>query len=349
VAFIRPTVLELIDRIQGDFVSRLNLSVPILRRSMIFIVSRVIAGAAHLLHGHVDYLSKQLFPDTSDEEYLLRQAGIYGLTRVPAEYATGNVEVTGEDDAIIPAGTILIHADGAEYITDAEATIVGGVATVAVTASVAGEDGNRDVDVSLSFQSPVSGVDSVAVVGIDGLSNGSDQEEIEALRSRLEERIQNPPHGGSAADYEAWAREVAGVTRAWCYPLESGPGTVTVRFVRDGDADIIPGVDEIAAVQTYIDGLSPATAVVSVEAPVPVELDFSISVVPDNSTVRSAVELELEDLLRASGPGSTILVSRIRTAIGTATGVTDYTLISPSTDVVHASDEIAVIGDFTWL
>jgi uncharacterized phage protein gp47/JayE len=81
------------------------------------------------------------------------------------------------------------------------------------------------------------------------VADGSDEESTDELRARLLARLQNPPHGGNATDYEAWAKEVSGVTRAWSYPLELGAGTVTVRFVRDDDASPIPDAGEVAAVQ----------------------------------------------------------------------------------------------------
>ena len=45
-------------------------------------------------------------------------------------------------------------------------------------------------------------------------------------------RIQNPPMGGSEADYVRWAMAVPGVTRAWA-AVEQGIGTMTVRFLMD--------------------------------------------------------------------------------------------------------------------
>jgi len=42
-----------------------------------------------------------------------------------------------------------------------------------------------------------------------------------------------PPQGGSTSDYEDWALEVAGVTRAWITGNGMGPGTVVVYFMMD--------------------------------------------------------------------------------------------------------------------
>jgi uncharacterized phage protein gp47/JayE len=408
MAFERPTLSELIDRIQEDFVSRLTLAGAVLRRSVVYVLSRVIAGAAHMLHGHLDYLSRQLFPDQSDEVYLLRQGGLFGIDRNSPEFATGNVIFWGTNGTAIPISTVLVRSDAATFEVDAEVTIatltawagataytVGqlrrnggiiyqcitagtsagsggptgtdaditdntvhwshiatGTAAVigAVTATEADEDGNCDSGTSLTFESPVASVNSTCTVDYDGLSGGTDEEDIEDYRERVIERMRSAPHGGSSADYVAWAKEVSGVTRAWVYPQELGVGTVTVRFVRDDDDDLIPSAGEVTTVQDYIDELRPVTADVTVAAPVSVALDFEIELTPDTSDIRAAVEAELEDFLaRVAEPGEDLLLSQISTAIGNAEGVVDFVLTDPAADVTHSTGQLATMGTVTWL
>lgn len=410
MAFQRPTLIELVDRIQSDLSTRLTLVGAVLRRSVVHVLARVLAAAAHLLHGHLEFLSKQLFPDTSEVEYLERHAGLYGLTRVPATFAAGTLVVWGTNTTVIPIATVLQRSDGAQYDTDAEVTIAtltawapttaytvgalrsnggniylctvagtsagsggpsgtgtaivdntvtwrfiaAGSAAVlaAVTALVAGEDGSADLGVSLSFVSPIAGANATATVSTGGLASGADAESDNALRARLIARLQQPPHGGAAADYIAWAKEIAGVTRAWVFQQELGAGTVTVRFVRDEDgtgAAIIPSAGEVTAVQDYITARRPVTAAVTVVAPTAVARDFTIHVVPDTAATRAAVQAELEDYLRrAAEPGGSLLISQIRVAVGVAAGVTDFTVTSPAADVSHTTGQIAVMGTITW-
>ena len=180
-------------------------------------------------------------------------------------------------------------------------------------------------------------------------ANGNDAETDESLRSRFLSRIQNPPQGGSKSDYEKWAREVAGVTRAWCSPQELGPGTVTLRFVRDGDLSIFPDSAAVAMVQAYIDVLRPVTASVSVVAPIANPLNFTLSVTPNTLAVQNAVTAELQGLLnREAVPGGTILLAHIRTAIGVAAGETNYILTSPSADVVNSTGYMTTLGTLAW-
>lgn len=183
------------------------------------------------------------------------------------------------------------------------------------------------------------------------LSGGADVESDEDLRSRFLSRLRQPPHGGADYDYVSWALEVPGVTRAWCYPHELGLGTVTVRFVRDADASIIPDAGEVAAVQDYLDARRPVTAQLTVVAPVAVPLNFTLTgLVPSTSTVRAAVEAELQDLIfREAVPGGTILISHLRAAISAAAGEEDHVLTSPAANVTHAAGEMATMGTVTWV
>lgn len=351
--FARPTLQELIDRIQSDLTTRLTLAGVVLRRSVVYVLARVQAAAAHLLHGHLEFLAKQLFPDTSEVEFLERHAGIFGLARLAATYATGTITVSGSNGTVIPAGTELQRADGVTYTVNVLVTIAGGVATPTVTAALAGAAGNAAVGVLLTLASPISGANAQAPVAAGGLLGGADTETDDALRARLLTRLSEPPHGGNAADYITWAKEVAGVTRAWVYAQELGAGTVTVRFVRDGDgtgAAIIPDAGEVAAVQSYIDARRPVTASVTVVAPIADALPFTIHLVPDNANTRAAVQAELADLLdRDSSPGSTTLLSQIRVAVGLAAGVTDFAVTAPAADVTHLTGHMATMGAITWI
>ena len=349
MAFNRPTLPDLITRIQEDFISRLSLEGALLRRSLVAVMARVWAGAAHMMHGHLEYLSRQVFPDQADAEFLERHAALYGITRTPATFAAGNVNFSGTNGSVIPAGTVLQRSDGIQYQTDAEAMIAAGTATAAVTAATAGSDGNADPGVSLAIVSPIAGVNSSATVADGGLTGGVDTEDDDGLRTRLLERLQEPPQGGSEADYIAWAKEVSGVTRVWVYPQELGIGTVVVRFMRDNDPDPIPDGTAVAAVQAYIDERRPITADVTVVAPIAAELDLTITLTPDTQEVRAAVEAELEAMLaRDAEPGGIILLSRIQTAIGIAAGVQNFVLHSPTQDIQYSTGHIPVLGTITW-
>lgn len=352
--FDRPPLPQLITRIQTDQESRLGGTDPRLRRSVLGRLARTEAGVVHGLHGHIDWAALQIIPDTAESEILARHAAWWGVTRKAASAAIGSVIAIGADGSIIPAGSVLQRSDGVEYTTDAEATIAGGTATVAVTGETGGQDTNGVAGVALTFVSPVAGVQSRATVDGGGLTGGADIEDDESLRDRFQARVQEPPQGGSLADYERWGLEVAGVTRVWPKPQWLGKGTVGVFFVRDDDVDLIPDAAEVQAVQDYIDGLRPVGMDVTVIAPVGVPVAMTISLNPNTAAVQAAVSVELADLIRREaevedGVGSgTILISHIKEAISLATGETDHALVIPAANVTFGPGEIGTLGVLTF-
>lgn len=349
MSFQRPTLPELLERADQDFTSRLPDADSRLRRSALGAIGRVHAGAVHGLYGFLADNALQGLPDTATGDVLLRWAATFGVETKAAEPATGEIEVTGADGVEVDAGVMLQRLDGAEYVTTDSAIITAGTATVPVEAVTPGEGGEAEAGVKMTFVSPIAGVSAGAVVAVGGLTGGADAEDPEDLRARLLERLRQPPHGGNAADYVRWAKEVPGVTRAWVYPLKNGLGTVGVTFVMDGREDIIPEAGDVADVEDWIEERRPVTAEVDVYAPTPVDLDLTIHLVPDTPEGRLAIEANLRDMLaRDAEPGGTILISRIREAVSIAAGETDNTITTPSANVTHDADELAVLGDITW-
>lgn len=347
----RPTPQELIARAAADIESRLPGADARLRRSVLGVLAKQHALAMHLAYGNIDWLSRQVLPDTCDSSMLDRVAlWRAGLTRLPATFAAGSVTFTGNNGATIPAATELQRSDAVVFVTAADGVIAGGTVTVAVTAKVAGAAGNTAAASALSLISAISGVNTNGVVAAGGLVGGSDVESDTNFRPRVLERIQKLPQGGAPNDYVTWAKEVAGVTRAWSYPIEGGAGTVTVRFMTDDlTADGIPSAGLVSQVQAYINLLRPATANVTVAAPVAVPLNFTITPVPGTQAVKDAIQAELKDLIRREAqPGGILLISHIREAISLSAGEDNYVLATPTADVSLTVGQITTMGVITW-
>ena len=343
--FNRPTLADLKHRIQADFVSRLELKGGILRRSVVGVLSTVLAGCSHLWNGHLDWLSKQINTVTMDEDYLLREAPIYGIYRKAAVPASGYVSFSGTDGVVVPAGTQMKRAsDGAIYLTTSD-----GLDTVPIIAEEAGAAGNAEAGATLSLVTPIAGVVSSATVTAEGITGGSDIENVESLRARVIARKQQPPMGGNKSDYVAWALEVAGVTRAWAYKHWQGIGTVGVAFVRDNDTPILPSAVEVLAVKAHIEEKRPVTADVFVFAPIAKEINFTVAIFPNTVTVRSAVISEMEAFFRRDGtPGGTIYLSRVSEAISSALSEVHHKIIAPTENVTSDPAQLPMLGQVTF-
>lgn len=347
--FARPTLPELIDRVITDISGRVTgVQSAVLRRSLLGIIGRSEAGAVHMLYGFLEWAARQAIIDTAEKEYLERWAAIWKVFRKAADYSTGAALLTGAVGSTILAGTILQRQDGVQYRVLADGTFTGTTLQPTVVAVEAGAAGDTVAGTPLFLLSPVAGVQSTGAAATD-IDGGLNVETDPQLLGRLLQRIRQPPHGGAAADYELWALEVSGVTRVWVYPLQMGAGTVTVLFVCDGEANIIPTPAKVAEVQAYIDARCPVTAEVYVAAPVSDPLNMSVKILPNTAAVQAAVRAEVADLIvRDSKPGAPTLISRLREAVSIAAGEADNAIVAPAADVAHATGHMAVPGTITF-
>lgn len=348
MAFKRPSLPELMGRVDQDLLSRLPGSQAALAVRLTKALSTSEAGVAHGLYGYLQWLERQLFPETCDDDLLhLHSAGV--PRRQPAK-ATGPADFTGTDGAVIVAGTRL-QVDGREYATTEEVSIAAGAATAEVEAVEAGVAGDQLAATELRLVSPIPGVSGQALVGDAGILGGADLETFDSWRDRILLRRARVPRGGAEGDWEGWALEVPGVTRAWEDPLGMGAGTIVLRIMADDASDgPLPSQQLLDAVFDYITERKNVTAHLYVIAPTGVSFQPQLGVVPDTAEVRAAAETSLQDLVEREGePGGTLLISRVRAAISRAAGVEDYDLQWPTANVDYATGELPIWGGVQWL
>lgn len=349
MSFVRPTLSALIERIRGDLNTRLPGADSRLRHSVLDVLGRALAGLLSGLYGYLDYLARQLMPDTAEGAYLRRWASIWGVFPKAATAATATVTATGTNGSTIAVAQQLQRADGRLYAVTTLATIAAGTATVSIAAVDAGAGGAVEPGMILTFTGAIAGVAAQTTVAT-ALINGSDEELDPSLTARLLDRIQQPPQGGNAHDYQEWALAQAGVTRAWVYPGWTGPGTVGVTFVMDARPNIIPLAGDIAAVQTALDILRPVTADLLVFAPTAQPVDYQIVAVPNTAAVQTAIRAELADFhAREAEPGGILRLSRIDEAISLAEGETSHEVIAPAGDPVAGPAILLTLGNVTFL
>lgn len=347
--FERPSLKRIYERIAADMDAHIpGARLPL---SLLDYLARIYAGAVHGLYGYIDYLARQIFIDSADGASLDRHAGVWGLVRRPAQAARGQVRMTGATGATIPAGTLL-QAGGLEYETVAAAVLADGVGLVAVRAREAGPAHNLPQGAGLRLIAPLDGanIQAQAQTPIEG---GLDIEADDSLRARLLFLIRNKPHGGARHDYVFWSLDQSAhgvpVTRAWVFPNAMGLGTVTIRAVCDGRADIALTEAERGALVNYIETVRPVTVKeFYVLSPTLVPLNLTIRLNPSDTATWGAVEAELRDLLaREAAPGKTILISKIREAVSIAAGEHDNEVLAPSANIPHAANAMAVLGNIT--
>lgn len=342
MASIRPTLKEIHNRIHND--AQVLLDEEHLRRSDLAVFEAVIAGASHALYNAINYGRKQLFIDSCDTQYLERIAGIFGIVRKSAAKAAGKIQFKYAVSAVdAPIGTVVQTSSGYQYETTASPTAEG---IVPVRAVLAGEQYNIDKDTELTLPSPIAGVTGAVVV--EEILGGTDLETDDELRARVLARTQNPPRQGTKSDFIAWAKEVEGVSDAWCYPKEQGDGTVVIRIL--GPNKELPDETLLEKVKAYLISKASVLATIYVLAPIAQTFDFTLKITPDTLTNRNLAEQAIRKVFNdESIPGGKIYLSHISKALSDIASEDDHTILSPTTDIeAQDSSYLPTVGSISW-
>ena len=363
--FIRPTLTELktraIEDLRTQTVGQDGSNNSLARRAVLRVLAIISAGLTHLLYGFIAWVIKQMFITSADRTYLELQGAEFGVTVKYGTSASGACLVTGTATKVVPAGRELLNTvTGLKYTVDAAVTIpAGGTVSIDVTAKSVGEDYNEAINTVLKFVSPIIGVNTTVTV-TTAIASGEDEETEEQYRARVLRRKRQPPSGGADFDYEAWALEVAGVTRSWSFPQYQGLGTVGVAFVKDNDTDIFPDAAEREVVRLYIvehtdaaTGETVGVPVGAVPGTIMIELtaqsiNLAMDIYPNNGTVQSNIQSRLSDLFLAQGPGDTIRYSDLMSAISNAVGLEYFRLNTPADDLGISANRLPQLGVITY-
>jgi uncharacterized phage protein gp47/JayE len=349
-----PAPAEISDQLAGTLEQALGPLAPdgqVDARSpntLLGVLARTLGLAQWQLHLHLRTIADDLMPDTAGEEILPRHAAVWGVSRIPAAAAAGSATVAGTNGTVIPSGTALLGPADATYATTASATISGGTATLAVAADVAGTAGNADAGAILRLVSPIAGLSpQTATVAAGGLAGGLAEETLEAWRSRVLARIRARSKGGTATDYEQWARRAPNIGQVAVRQEWVGPGTVGLIFAMAGGT--APSAPDIARVEAEIAVDRPVTAQVFVVGATIVTRALTLQIQPDTTAVRAAITAAFAAFLaREPGIGGTISLSRLSEALSSAADEYAHRIVSPSADVVLTSAQLAVPGAITW-
>ena len=364
----RPTLTALRQQVQADINANLPGADALLRFSNLRVLGTVQAGLAHQHYGYLDWIALQATPYTATDEYLAAWGALKSVYQKGATQASGQVTFPASGSPTIPVGTPVSRSDGTGYQVTALVSSTATSITVQIQANadasgLTGAFGNSDAGTSFTLGQTIAGVTSTGTS--TQISGGADLETQSDFRTRVVAAYQAPAQGGAKSDYEQWALDVPGVTRAWCVPLVNGPGTVGVFVMLDvanaannGLPNGSNGVassekrDHAAAgdqltVANFIYPLRPVTALVYVLAPTLVPVNFTIQGV--RSTDQAAVSVALASLLQSTAqPGWVVDAQAIWAAISVAT-TSDFHIVSPSGDINLTTGQLPVLGTITWV
>lgn len=368
MSWTRPTLPELARRAEAELQvsTGINEADAALRRNLFTPIARAVAGLAHGLHGQQEWIAKQFSPITCDMDTLY---AVFVPIFLPdgakaAEAASGPLRIFGTSGSGIDQGRLWTRADGLEYTNPTGAVMPSaGYLDITVVCTTPGEAGSTEPGGALQLVNPVVGINGAGAVQEPGITGGADAEDDDSVRARVIAVRQAGGEVGRSIDWENWAKEVPGVTRAWCAPKLAGRGTVTVFFVRDDDDSIFPDTPECATVQTHLESTGTPWGEIYAVAPINKPIDFTIRISPNTPAVRAAALSALQNVIDLeAGPvardannatalplaGVTIPLSHLSAALSAAVGEYDHALILPAGDVVCAIGELATMGAATW-
>lgn len=189
--------------------------------------------------------------------------GRKGATAASGGVAPVTYSGAGPFPYTLSAGQVLVAPDGVTLFATT-ANVVwnsAGSQNASIDATTTGTAGNLSIGTVLSLVSPPASV-SNSVTLSTATSGAEDSESDSALLARILDRLQNPPKGGTAADYKAWAESQSGVTTAYVYPRRQGTGSVDVVITQAGTGKARGyngSTTTRDAVDTYIETVRPVT------------------------------------------------------------------------------------------
>lgn len=225
-------------------------------------------------------------------EYLEKKASEYGVIRKQGTYSEGQVVFTGEENAVIPKGSLVSTDTNLLFETTEESIIL--IATTEITVSI------KALEVGSKYNVLANTIKNipVSINGITGITNtaetlgGTDIETDEELLNRTLIQIQNPATSGNVMHYKLWSLEVNGVGDAKVFPLHNGPGTVMVMPVSSEkmslDANIIDNIinniEEKRPVGATVTVESPTEVLINTTAQIVIDSDFTLQQVTEEYT-----------------------------------------------------------------
>ena len=315
---------------------------------------RLYAVAAQIygLYVQAEWVDRQCFPQTAVGEFLDKHAQLRGLERRAATAATGAIRFSTDSaaatDLVIPAGTVCLTAGAVRFETTQEAVLAAGSTSVDVPAQAVepGTAGNAAAGAIRAM--------AVAPVGIGactnpaGFSGGTDEEDDEALRTRVLETYQRMPNGANAAFYQQGAMSFPQVAAATVIPRPRGVGSVDVVIATAAGT---PDQSLLAEVEDYFEARREIAVDVQVKAPEVESVTVTARIRPaagtDGEVVCQAVEEAVQSWFDGRLLGRDVLRAKLGDLIFSVDGVENYVLDAPAADVTVDSGTLPRLASVT--
>lgn len=257
-----------------------------------WIRGHVVGGVASGLYSDQRKIADDAFPQSARRDALDRHLFMYfNRTFNPATQGVGFARITGSIGSVVGVGLeFLYQPNGNTYQATSGFAMGATSALVPVLSVGSGQSQNLLEGAELLISSPPAGVNNTAFVADGPISDArNDETEAEAAQSILD-RVRNPLKGGTASDYEQWAKDAdPSVVSANVIRFPFGLGTVAVVIsagttdidaaLDNGDAIVLtPSESLLEKVQDYIDARRPVTDCVTTIGTQEISIDVTVRV-----------------------------------------------------------------------
>lgn len=317
---------------------------------------------AEMLEFHLVETLRIMFPMWAYDEWLDYHAKERGITRKPANAASGEILITGVPGTTIPAGfkfaaPATADSPAIEYQTTEKYTIgENGTVRVQITAVEPGIKGNVPANTVTLMMTPIKGITSVTNEA--AITGGTEVESDNELRNRIMEMdaASEASFVGNDGDYKRWAEEVPGVGTALVMPEWAGPGTVKVVVIdangQPANQAIITAVyNNIMTPDDRMQRKAPIGATVTVEAPTAKEINYSFTIElkagENQETVLERFKAQLRTYYVEAKKEGVVRYNRVSSILTNTEGVKDFTGLTMNggtVNIVLEEDEYPVTG-----
>ncbi len=312
---------------------------------------KVLAGEVFSLLHSVDWLRRQVFPQTAQGDYLTMHGQQRGIQRKAALTASGSLTFSRKNplayDLTIPLGTICSTEGGTalRFQTTQEAVLKAGYRSVKVAAKAveAGANSNAAVGTVKVMVTPPAGIESVA--NEEPFSGGVDGENDEQMRERLLQSYAQVSNGTNAEFYRSFAMQYDGVESVCVVPRENGAGTVSVYLAARGGT---PSEELIQRIQTDLNALREINVDVQVKAATKKSVRLACYLKPTADytfeEIKPICQQALDNYYASLSVGESVFLTHVGKMFLETGVVENYKFYSVSSDTAIAKTEIAVAG-----
>lgn len=344
------------EKVLEDILSRAPDGIDLRQGSIFYDAVAGIAFKIAKYYADLEQVFTLVFLPTAIGDYLTLRAEEHGIYRQPASPARYRATFTG---TVPELGTRFFVNGQYFYLAEDDEN---GIYLEAETAGIAAND--IPVGTAVVPVDTISGLTAASIS--EEIEPGSDEEDDDSLRRRVQEKIAGPAENGNMQHYKTWCEGVAGVGRARIIPLWAGENTVKGILV---DTDGEPASEAVVdRVQEYIDpggtGLGEGVANIGAHftaaaaTPVTVNISFSVTLAKGGTLagVQAAAQTALKNHVKsinldtADTETVTLRISTVGNIIYGLPGVLDYSNLKfngQASNIELEQEEVFVLGEVT--